>query len=212
MIEQGSPDWLALRCGKATASRIADIVRKTKTGTSATRDRYMGQLIAERLTGAVADSYKSADMEWGTATEAEARIAYEFHHNVPVEPIDFVTHPTITMSGASPDGLIGTDGLIEIKCPATHTHVATLLKRSIEPDYMIQMQWQMACTGRQWCDFASYDPRMPEHMRLWVHRVHRDAEHIAQLEDAVGAFLVELDDRVNELRAAYPEPTQQAAE
>jgi putative phage-type endonuclease len=212
MIEQGSPEWHALRCGKATASRIADIVRKTKTGVSAARERYMGQLIAERLTGAVADSFKSADMEWGTQTEAEARIAYEFHRNHPVEPIGFVMHPTIAMSGASPDGLTGHNGLIEIKCPSTHTHVATLLKRSVDPDYLIQMQWQMACTGRQWCDFASYDPRMPEHMRLWVHRVHRDHEHIEQLEVAVRAFLAELDDRVAELRASYPEPATEAAE
>jgi len=212
MIEQGSPEWHALRCGKATASRIADIVRKTKTGVSATRERYMGQLIAERLTGTVADSFKSSDMEWGTATEAEARIAYEFHRNQPVEPVDFVVHPGIAMSGASPDGFVASDGLIEIKCPATHTHVDTLLRRMVAPDYLIQMQWQMACTGRQWCDFASYDPRMPEHMRLWVHRVQRDQEHIEQLESAVRAFLSELDDRVSELRAAYPAPTPMAAE
>jgi putative phage-type endonuclease len=212
MTEQGSPEWHALRCGKATASRIADIIRKTRTGVSASRERYMGQLIAERLTGLVADSYKSEDMEWGTQTEEQARIAYEFHRNQVVEPIDFTIHPDIPMSGASPDGLVGVHGLVEIKCPATHTHIETLLSLEVAPDYMTQMQWQMACTGRAWCDFVSFDPRMPEHMRLWVARIERDETTIVTLESAVRTFIAELDEKVRALRASYPEPAQQAAE
>ena len=209
---QGSEEWFRLRLGKVTASRVADVVAKTRTGASASRANYMAELIVERLTGVSPDRYANDAMKWGTQTEPDARVAYEFHNNVVVDQIGFVSHPTIPMSGASPDGLVGDSGLLEIKCPISKTHIETLLGRNVPGQYMIQMQWQMACTGRQWCDFASYDPRMPEHMRLWVCRVHRDAEHIEQLEGAVRAFLVELDDRVTELRAAYPEPTRQAAE
>ena len=142
MIEQGSPEWQALRCGKATASRVADIMRKTKTGPSAARQRYLGELVAERLTGQKANGYKNADMDWGILTEADARAAYAFFHSA-VELIDFVDHPSIAMSGASPDGFVGDDGLVEIKCPATHTHIETLISQSIDTDYGTQMQWQI---------------------------------------------------------------------
>lgn len=199
MIEQGSPEWHALRCGKATASRIADIVRKTKTGISASRERYLGELVAQRLTGIVPDGYKSADMDWGNQTEPLACDTYAFVCNIDPEPIDFVDHPSIPMSGASPDRLVGSDGLLEIKCPATHTHIATLRGAPIDPDYIVQMQWQMACTGRQWCDWVSFDPRLPEALQFHIVRVPRDAARIAELEDATRKFLADVDAAVADL-------------
>ncbi len=192
MVEQGTDEWKALRLGKATASRMADICARTKTGWGASRANYAAQLVAERLTGKVADSYSNAAMEWGNATEAEARAVYTFFRDVTVDAVDFVPHPTIEMSGASPDGCIGTDGLVEIKCPNTATHIDTLLGRSVPEKYILQMQWQMACTARQWCDFVSYDPRMPETLRLFVKRVDRDDVLILDLEDKVREFLSEV--------------------
>lgn len=209
-IEQGTPEWHALRCGKATASRIADIIRATKTGVSKSRERYLGELVAERLTGVQPTGFKSADMEWGNATEAEARSAYEFYKNATTTKVDFVDHPTIPMAGASPDSLVGDAGLLEIKCPASHTHIATLLGEPIDPDYMTQMQWQMSCTGRAWCDWVSYDPRMPEDMRLVTRRVERDSTKIIALESAVRKFLQEVDETVAKLTAMYRQ--KQAAE
>lgn len=200
-IEQGSPEWHALRVGKATASRIADIMRKGRGGAeSASRQRYLGELVAERLTGQPTRTFKSADMDWGTATEEQACDCYAFLSNAgDMVGVAFVDHPSIQMSGASPDRLVGDAGLLEVKCPATHTHIATLLGAPINPDYITQMQWQMACTGRQWCDFVSFDPRLPEDMRLFVQRVARDDRHIAELEAAVRLFLGEVDDTLAQL-------------
>ena len=210
LIEQGTPEWHALRCGKATASRIADIVRRTKGGQSKSRDRYLGELVAERLTGMQADGFKTADMEWGSATEEQARAAYEFYCGGELMAVDFVDHPTVKMSGASPDRMVGTDGLLEIKCPASHTHIATLLGEPIDPDYITQMQWQMACTGRAWCDWASFDPRMPEDMQLVVRRIPRDAARVIALEAAVTKFLDEVSETVSRLVDIYR--SNQAAE
>lgn len=203
MIVQGSEEWHALRLGKATASRIADIVRTTKSGVSASRERYLGELVAERLTGCRAADFKSADMEWGNETEAQARGAYAIYSGGTLTPVPFVDHPSIHMAGASPDHLVNDDGLVEIKCPATHTHIATLLGGKIKPDYLTQMQWQMACTGRAWCDFVSFDPRMPEDMRLFVQRVERDDKRIRELEAAVDAFLGEVAATINLLQINY---------
>ena len=166
MVEQGSPEWHAKRIGKVTASKIADMLTKTKAGWGAGRTNYRAQLVAERLTGIIADSYTNEAMQWGTATEPEARNAYCFYGNVDVTQIDFVDHPTIAMTGCSPDGYVDEHGLVEIKCPNTATHIQTLLGGSIPGKYQLQMLWQMACTGRQWCDFVSYDPRMPEDMQI----------------------------------------------
>ena len=196
MIIQGTDEWKAIRCGNATASRIADIVAKTKTGYSTSRANYCAQLVVERLTGNVAESYSNEAMKWGTATEPEARDAYCFHADVDVTEIGFVEHPAISMAGASPDGLIGDVGLVEIKCPISATHINTLLGRSVPGHYQTQIQWQLACTGRAWCDFVSYDPRMPEHLRFFVQRVHRDNEHIEQLEIEVIKFLSEVDEKL----------------
>lgn len=210
MIEQGSADWHAQRLGKATASRVADIVAKTKSGPAATRANYMAQLIAERLTGTPTETFTNAAMQHGTAYEAEARAAYAFIYDANVSEVGFIDHPRIPMTGASPDGLVGADGLVEIKCPNTATHLETLIGRTIPAKYETQMLWQMATTGRQWCDFVSYDPRMPEHMRLFVSRFERDEARIAELEAEVTAFLAELDAKLNTLRSLY-EPQKEAA-
>lgn len=204
-IVQGSPEWKALRCGKVTASRVADVVAKTKTGYSASRANYLAQLIAERLTGSPAESYTNAAMQHGVDTEPEARAAYEFYQGVTVEQIAFVPHPKIDQAGASPDGLVDDDGLVEIKCPNTATHLETLLGQAVPAKYADQMQFQMACTGRKWCDFVSYDPRMPEHMRLFIRRVARDDKRINDLETEIAGFLLEMAVKLSELNSIYGE-------
>jgi putative phage-type endonuclease len=203
--EQGSPEWFAARIGKVTASRIADVVAKTKTGPSASRANYMAELLAERLTGVTAESFKSESMKWGAENEPDARAAYEFYRNETVTEVGFVLHPNIDQSGASPDGFVGEDGLVEIKCPNTATHMDTLLGKMVPAKYVNQMQWQMACTGRQWCDFVSYDPRMPEHLRMFVKRMPRDDKRIKELETEVAGFLLEIAVKLSELNSLYGE-------
>lgn len=203
MIEQGTPEWAAMRVGKCTASRIADAVAKTKTGWGASRANYCAELIAERLTGQPAARFVSGPMQWGTECEPQAKAAYRFYTGQSIDAVAFIDHPTIAMSGASPDGLVGDSGLIEVKCPNTGTHIATLLGAPIDPAYLIQMQWQMACTGRTWCDWVSFDPRMPEDMSLHIERVERDAKRIAELEAMVAEFLAEVDAKVAALTAKF---------
>lgn len=203
MMEQGSPEWFAARLGKVTASRVADIIAKTKSGPSTSRANYAAQLIAERLTGNREESFTNAAMQWGVDKEPEARAAYAFRTDQDVIEVPIVDHPTIQMSAASPDGLVGQDGMVEFKCPNTATHLDTLQTESVPSKYITQMQWQMACTGRQWCDFVSYDPRMPEAMRLFIKRVPRDDAMIETLESEVSAFLDEVTNRVAELSARY---------
>ena len=204
-LEQGSQEWLLARCGKVTASRVADIMAKTKSGYSASRGNYMAELVCERLTGVPTDTFKSAAMEWGTAHEPHARAAYEAVGGVLVEEVGFVPHPSIPDAGASPDGLVGAVGLIEIKCPYTATHIETLLSGKVPDRYNTQMQWQMACTGRTWCDYVSYDPRMPENMRLFLARVFRDQSAILAMETEVLTFIHELTDKVAALKLHYGE-------
>ena len=194
------------RLGKVTASRVADVaMARTKTGYGASRANYAAQLIAERLTGVAAESYTNAAMQHGTDTEPEARSAYEFYHGVTVEQVAFVPHPSIADAGCSPDGSVGGDGLVEIKCPQTATHLETLLGQSVPGKYEAQMQFQMACSDRSWCDFVSYDPRMPESMRLFVKRIHRDEQRITELETEVAAFLSELSAKIVQLESLYGE-------
>lgn len=202
-MEQRTDEWFRARLGKVTASKVADVVAKTKSGYAASRANYMAQLVAERLTGQPGESFTNAAMQWGVDNEAEARSAYCFRSDVDVSEIAFVDHPTISMTGASPDGLIGLDGLVEIKCPNTATHLDTLIGQKVPGKYITQMQWQMACTERRWCDFASYDPRLPEAMRLFVQRVQRDDALIAELENEVSSFLNELDAKIETLTAIY---------
>lgn len=208
-IIQGSPEWFDIRRGKVTASRVADVIAKTRNGWGASRANYMAQLIAERLTGTTAESFSNAAMQWGTDTEPQARAAYEFIQDVDVLEIGFVDHPDIKMLGASPDGLVSDGGLVEIKCPATKTHIDTLLASSIPQKYITQMQVQMACTGRKWCDFVSFDPRMPDRMNLFVERVERDHELIEEMETCLREFLAEIDDKVSRLIGKFA-PAQAA--
>jgi putative phage-type endonuclease len=199
-IEQGTPEWFAARLGKATGSRIADIIAKTKTGYSTSRANYAAQLVCERLTGKVAESFTNAAMQWGTETEPLARAAYEVKTGEMVDQVGFVDHPSIENSGASPDGLVGLFGMLEIKCPNTATHIETLLSQQVPTKYITQMQWQMACAGRQWCDFVSFDPRMPENLQLFIKRVEYDPPYVAMLEKEVIQFLMDVEANVNQLR------------
>ena len=198
---QRTEEWFAARRGKVTASRVADLTSKTKSGWGASRGNYMAQLIAERLTGTTAESYTNAAMQWGTDTEPQARAAYEFFADAEVKEIGFVIHPEVKEAGASPDGFVDKDGEVQIKCPNTATHIETLLVKKIPAKYITQMQWGLACSGRKWCDFVSFDPRMPPHLQLFVKRVHRDDERIEALEEMVVEFLGELDAKVIALNA-----------
>lgn len=200
-IIQGSEAWFQQRLGKATASRIADILVKTKTGYSTSRENYCVELALERITGARQEFYTNDAMKWGTETEPLARAAYEAHTGAIVDEVAMIDHPTIAMAGASPDGCIDADGLIEIKCPNSATHMKTLLSKKPDNKYVIQMTWQMACTGRKWCEFVSFDPRFPEHLRLFVTRIHRDEDAIKAMESEVSAFLKEVDAMVDQLNA-----------
>lgn len=201
-LVQGSIEWHMARCGKVTASRMADLAATTKSGWGASRGNYMAELIAERLTGVPTEGYSSPAMRWGNETEPMARNAYQFYVDTDVVQEGFASHPTIANAGASPDGLVGADGLVELKCPNTATHIDTLLGASVPSKYRLQMQWQMACTGRKWCDFASFDPRMPENMRLFVRRLDRDDTEIVRLEGLVIAFQSELQQKIDQLLAA----------
>lgn len=199
MMEQRTEAWFAARAGKATASRIADIIAKTKSGPSASRQAYAVQLALERITGQREEGFTSAAMQRGTELEAEARAAYETERGVLVREIGFVDHPSIAMSGASPDGMVGSDGLLEIKCPDSKQHLEYLRLQTVPARYKPQVHWQIACTGRAWCDFASYDPRFPEGLQLHIVRVPRDAEYIAELEAEVTTFLDEVAQMVSEI-------------
>ena len=190
-MEQRTDDWFAARVGKVTASRVADVVAKTKSGYSTSRENYMAQLVCERLTGKPAESFTNSAMQWGTDTEPLARAAYEAHMDVLVDEVGFIDHPAIVNSGASPDGLVGADGLIEIKCPNTATHIDTLLNQAVPKKYADQIFWQMACTNRDWCDFVSYDPRLPPDLQLFIKRIPRDNQYIRLLESEVTEFLQE---------------------
>jgi putative phage-type endonuclease len=203
-IEQGTPEWFKQRCGKATASRISDIVAKTKSGYSTSRANYMAQLVVERMTNQVAESYTNAAMEWGIENEPFARAAYEAKTGNMVDQVGAIDHPSIPMSAASPDGLLvdidnASLGCLEIKCPNTAQHISTLLGEEVAKKYYDQMQWQMACTERYWCDFVSFDPRMPEHLQLFIKRIERNDRYIAELEQEVIQFLAEVDDKVKKL-------------
>jgi putative phage-type endonuclease len=199
-LMQGSDEWFEARLGKVTASRISDVVAQTKSGWGASRARYMGELIAETMTKTPTPSYSNSAMQWGLETEPEAADAYAFITDAELEMVGFVNHPKIDRSGCSPDRLIGKDGLVEIKCPLTHTHIETLLNGKVPKKYICQMQWQMACTERKWCDFVSFDPRMPPASQLFIKRVERDEERIKELENMVVEFLTEMNEKIDRLK------------
>jgi len=202
-VEQRTDEWFKSRLGKVTASRVTDVMARTKAGWGAGRANYMAQLISERLTGEQQSSFSNAAMQWGTDTEPQARAAYTLITGRTVEEVGFVDHPAIEMSGASPDGLVGDSGLVEIKCPNTATHLETLITGAVPTKYRKQMLWQMACTGRAWCDFASFDPRVPFEMQLFVQRVELDPADLAETEAAVREFLAETAAKITELETKY---------
>jgi len=196
-IEQGSPEWFALRAGKVTASRVADILAKTKTGPSASRQNYLIELALQRTTGIIQESYTNAAMEWGTQTEPQARVAYEVNTNNFVDQVAFIDHPNIAWFGCSPDGLVSDRGLVEIKCPNSATHWEYFKYKEPPKKYFIQMQAQMAVSGRDWCDFISFDPRMPDRSQLLIVNVPRDPEFIFFMETEIKQFLSEVEVEVN---------------
>lgn len=197
MIEQGTPEWHQLRAGKVTASRVADILAQTRTGPSASRQNYLIELALQRSTGTIEPSYTNAAMEWGTQTEPQARVAYEVETGNFVDQVAFIDHPTIANFGCSPDGLIGNDGLIEIKCPNSATHWEYFKAKKPPQKYVTQIQTQLCVTGRKWCDFVSFDPRMPSRSQLLIVRVDRDEAFIAEIEEKVKQFLSEVEVEVN---------------
>ncbi len=199
-MDQRSPEWYAARLGKVTASRVADVMARTKSGYGASRANYMAELLCERLTGQQAERFVSAEMQRGTELEAQARDGYAFLHDVAIVECGFVVHTSIPMFGASPDGLIGSDGLVEFKCPNTATHIDYLLSQSVPGKYQTQMHAQMACTGREWCDFVSFDPRLPDDLQFFVKRVQRDDAFIAAMLPEIAAFLAELSAKEAQLR------------
>lgn len=198
-IIQRSPEWFAARCGSLGASQLADALAKTKSGWGASRANLRAKLVVERLTGQQEESFCSAAMIWGQEKEEEARIAYSFVTGNDVTEVGLYKHPTIIGTHASPDGLVGDDGCIEIKCPNSATHIETLKSNLVPHKYLLQMQWQMRCADRQWCDFVSFDPRLPDYLMLYNQRVQRDDDMLATLDAEVAAFLVEVDEDVKAL-------------
>ena len=192
MNEQGTEEWFNDRLGKVTASRIADIVAKTKTGESASREKYMLQLLAERVTNVREPTFLNTAMQWGTDQEPVAKLSYQIETGKTVVNVGFIPHPNIAMSGASPDGLVDDDGLVEIKCPNTSTHLQFLINQKIPKSHYDQMQWQMSCTNRKWCDYISFDPRVQANIQLEIIRIERNEVYIQELEFNVGKFLDEL--------------------
>lgn len=206
---QRTPEWHQARLGKATGSRMADMTATLKNGAwGASRERYMGELFAERMTGQPSQGYLNEDMQHGIGTEPAAREAYTARHFREVEEVGFLDHPKIFMSGCSPDGLVGDDltgntGTVEFKCPATHTHLATMETDAIPEKYLKQVQWGLAVTGRAWCDWCSFDPRLPERYQLYVKRIMRDPAMILYLEKQTVQFLKELDEKIARIEKKY---------
>lgn len=195
-LEQGSTDWLQARVGRATASRFSDVMASIRSGEAASRKNYRAELVVERLTGQPVESYKSPAMEWGNEYEPVARLKYELTTGNNVEECGLFIHNSI-MAGASPDGLVNDDGLLEIKCPNTATHIETLRKQEVPRQYYWQVMGQLWLTGRQWCDFVSFDPRMPANAQYFTTRVLRDEEAISDLEDNIVTFLRSVEEEVN---------------
>lgn len=196
---QRTPEWYAQRLGHCTASRVNDALATIKTGEAASRRNYRLQLVAERLTGLQEESFTSPAMLRGTELEPIARAAYEAK-NTFVDESGFVKHPTIMWFGASPDGLVGKEGLIEIKCPNTTTHLEYLTSGKVPNQYKNQMMAQMACTGRKWCDFVSFDNRLPSNLELFVVRFEPKESEITEMLEKIQEFLDDVAAEENRLR------------
>lgn len=208
MIEQGSKEWLQMRLGKLTASRMSDVLAAK---TTAARRNYMAQLVAERLTSTSCDAFTNAAMAWGTEHEPLARAEYEILTDSTVDQVSFVDHPAIEWCGASPDGIVSSVGLVEIKCPNTATHIDYLLGKKPPTKYVPQMALQLACTRMEWCDFVSYDPRMPEKHRLFVVRYTPDRAYLEKIEEEARLFLCEVEEMIIKLEVELSEPEKAAA-
>jgi putative phage-type endonuclease len=196
---QRTDAWFAERAGHCTASRAADVLAKIKSGEAALRRKYRLNLVTERLTGNPVTGYQNAAMIWGTQTEPEARMALEATTGALVQEVGFIKHPTIPWVGCSPDGVIGDDGLLEIKCPESTTHLEWLEQNRVPPEHIPQLQFQLWVTERKWVSFASYDPRFPPGLQLFIVRVERDEDYIKQLHADVCAFLLEVEGMVERL-------------
>jgi len=206
MIEQLTEEWFQQRLGKVTASRISDVIAKTKTGVSTSRQNYLIQLVSERLTGKKGESFVNQAMLDGIERESAARALYMLNRDVSVTEVGFFDHPVINNSGASPDGAVNAEedgkyaGLIEIKCPIETTHTNTLMSKSVPSKYIPQMQWQLACTNASWVDFVSYNPNFPPELQLFIARVDRDQIYISELEVEVEKFLEEVEQTIIKLK------------
>lgn len=209
LCEQRGDEWRAIRAGKVTASRISDVLAELKKGTgeAATRRNYKAEIIAEILTGIPADNFVSKEMQWGIDNEPFARAAYEITQDVAVDTVGFAIHPAIARFGASPDGLVGEIGMVEFKCPNTATHLDYILAGVVPSEYQPQMLAEMCCTGREWCDFVSFDPRLPGRFQLFVRRFYRHEGRIREMEMKVERFLREVDDVLARLECASSDLT-----
>ena len=203
-LEQGSEAWLRARCGSLGASRLHEALARTKTGWGASRANLLATMVVERLTGRPAESFKSSAMVTGTEREPDARVAYQFITGNTVSQIGLVRHPAIEWTHASPDGLVGPDGLLEIKAPQPAQHLSTLMGEPVADKYVLQMQWQMRCTGRDWCDFVSFNPDFPDTMQLFVQRFERDDTRLDKTEEEVSLVLGDVSNAVRDLQKRYP--------
>ena len=200
MIDQLSDEWFAARLGKITSSRVKDVMAKGRSGAvSASRKNYMMELLCQRLTGQREEGFTSTAMQRGTDLEPLARAAYEVNHDALVTEAEFILHPDYEFTGSSPDGYVGESGLIEIKRPNTAQHIACIQSGPHDPKYEHQMQHQMFCTGREWCDFVSFDDRLPEPLQLFVSRVNRDDDKIKAMLDEIQKFEDELQTLTQEM-------------
>lgn len=207
-MEQRSTEWFAARCGSLGASQLNEALATTKNGWGASRENLKSRIVAERLTGTPTETFQNAAMAWGVDTEDQARKAYEAATGTFVDEMGIAFHPVLQHTHASPDGLVGEDGLIEIKCPNTTTHIDTLTDEKVPSKYINQMQWQMRCTDRQWCDYVSFDPRLPKHLQLFIKRVDRDDAAIAELEAKVAEFLTEVQSKIDHLNGRYSDDAE----
>lgn len=203
--QQRTEAWYAARAGKVTASPILKVYKRIRGGGySKERETYKYQLIAERLVGTTISQQRNAAMQRGIEKEAEARDRYQRITNLPVTEAPFVPHPHIGDAGASPDGYVGDEGLVEIKCPTSQTAVEVLLTEEVDDQYLAQIQWQLACTGRAWCDYVVFDDRLPPSMQMFVKRIERNDELIRSVEKEVREFIAEISADIERLWNKYP--------
>ena len=197
-LEQGTDEWKKARLGYVSASNLDAVMAKNKSGEATTRKNYKIRLVTERLTKQIGESFTSAAIEWGVQQEGFARMAYEAKTNILVDKTGFWKHSSIPWVGCSPDGL-AEGGLVELKCPNSTTHVEYIFANKLPSEYVKQVHGQLWVMEREWADFVSYDPRMPERNQLFVIRVHRDDALIKEMETEVKKFLSEVEEIIEKL-------------